>query len=138
MITSGRHFQVGQCYLEKKSLKIIDLLENEFMPICHLKVLLISGYNLCDFSIFFAKNFKDLSWYCRLWHSKILSGKHASLLIVIRIFGICIVSLFLCSTLRQSGKWIMSIIFPNITVFLFYSCYDLKQLKSVLLFFLPD
>ena len=59
--------QVGEeltMLLEGKSLKIIDLLEIEFMPICRTAS---KGYfverwvHLCDSRIFLQKNLKDLS-----------------------------------------------------------------------------
>ena len=66
MIRSGWHFQVWQCYLEKNH-KFVDLLEIEFMPTCHLMVILLTSK--CTFMIlayFLHKNLKDLLWYCPL------------------------------------------------------------------------
>ena len=60
----GRTFSSLTILLGGKSLKLIHVLEIEFMPICRLNdVLLISGctfVGLCDSRLFFAQNFKRL------------------------------------------------------------------------------
>ena len=47
-----------------KWLKLIDLLQIEFMPICRLKVVLFISECTLMILAKFARNLKDLSWYC--------------------------------------------------------------------------